>query len=161
MEKAHRTIKRSGVTTYSSMDELVFDRGVWEGERDTYGISGVSAGSAADKTVCSSPLVTLTINKEGTDGEAVSLSSLDCFLILDYYNTHDYYNYGGVDYIKENADSWTVGLYANRTNYQCSFYVPADGSSGDAIFYWVASTAGRPQHAAKSYLCCIRRGCHL
>lgn len=136
--KSSPNYKRSGVTAYSSMDELVFDRGVWEGETDTYGISGGSVGSAADKTVCGSPLVTLTINKEGTDGEAVSLSSL-IVSILDYYNTHDYYNYGGVDYIKENADSWTVGLYANRTNYPMLFYVPADSSSGDAMFYRVAS----------------------
>lgn len=82
--KSSPNYKRSGVTAYSSMDELVFDRGVWEGETDTYGISGVSAGSAADKTVCGSPLVTLTINKEGTDGDAVSLSSL-IVSILDYY----------------------------------------------------------------------------
>lgn len=136
--KSSPNYKRGGVTAYSSMDELVFDRGVWEGETDTYGISGVSAGSAADKTVCGSPLVTLTINKEGTDGEAVTLSSL-IVSILDYYNTYDYYNYGGVDYIKENADSWTVGLYANRTNYPMLFYVPADSSSGDVIFYRVAS----------------------
>ena len=74
--KSSPNYKRGGVTAYSSMDELVFDRGVWEGETDTYGISGVSSGNAADKTVCGSPLVTLTINKEGTDGEAVSLSSL-------------------------------------------------------------------------------------
>ena len=137
--KSSPNYKRSGVAAYSSMDELVFDRGVWEGETDTYGISGVSSGNAADKTVCGSPLVTLTINKEGTDGEAVSLSSL-IVSILDYYNTHDYYNYGGVDYIKEDADSWTVGLYANRTNYPMLFYVPADSSSGDAMFYRVAST---------------------
>ena len=137
--KSSPNYKRSGVAAYSSMDELVFDRGIWEGETDTYGISGVSSGNAADKTVCGSPLVTLTINKEGTDGEAVSLSSL-IVSILDYYNTHDYYNYGGVDYIKEDADSWTVGLYANRTNYPMLFYVPADSSSGDAMFYRVAST---------------------
>lgn len=78
--KSSPNYKRSGVTAYSSMDELVFDRGVWEGETDTYGISGVSAGSAADKTVCGSPLVTLTINNEGTDGDAVSLSFTELFL---------------------------------------------------------------------------------
>ena len=79
------------------------------------------------------PLVTLTINKEGTDGDAVSLSSL-IVSILDYYNTHDYYKYGGVDYIKEDADSWTVGLYANRTNYPMLFYVPADVLQGMRYF---------------------------
>lgn len=76
--------------------------------------------NAANKTYAVLLFVTLTINKEGTDGEAVSLSSL-IVSILDYYNTHDYYNYGGVDYIKEDADSWTVGLYANRPIIRCSF----------------------------------------
>ena len=46
--KSSPNYKRSGVTAYSSMDELVFDRGVWEGETDTYGISGVSSWSAAE-----------------------------------------------------------------------------------------------------------------
>jgi hypothetical protein len=32
--KSSPNYKRSGVAAYSSMDELVFDRGIWEGETD-------------------------------------------------------------------------------------------------------------------------------
>ena len=137
--KSSPSYKKAGTTTYSSMSDLVYDRGVWKGETDVYGISGVSAGSVAEKTVCGSQIVPLTISKKNSAGGDVSLSSL-IVSILDYYNTHDYYNYGGVEYITEAANSWTVGVYANRTNYPPLFYVPEDSSSEDAIFYRVAST---------------------
>ena len=155
MEKSSPNYTRGGVTAYSSMDELVFDRGVWDGETDTYGISGVSAGSAADKTVCGSPLVTLTINKEGADGAAVTLSSL-IVSILDYYNTHDYYNYGGVDYIKENCGQLD-GRFICKPD-QLSDAVLCSGGQffRECDILPGSKYACRAQPAAKGHLCCIQ-----
>ena len=58
--KAERVLRRHAKTTpripgaggnaYSSIYTGVFDRGVREGERDVYGVSGVTPGEKAEKT---------------------------------------------------------------------------------------------------------------
>ena len=71
--KAERVLRRHAKTTpripgaggnaYSSIYTGVFDRGLREGERDVYGVSGVTPGEKAEKTVYGSPVQTIAVPK--------------------------------------------------------------------------------------------------
>lgn len=95
VERALRASKKNtpklyvdGKTDYSSIYVGIYDAGVREGEKDIYGVSGLTPGEPAVKTVYGSPVLTLEIPK--TDGAGVPLKTGDMILsVLDFYNTND------------------------------------------------------------------------
>ncbi|MFR5731829.1 MAG: hypothetical protein ACLUD2_07660 [Clostridium sp.] len=54
--------------------------------------------------------------------------------LLDYYQNHAYYSYGGLDGIRELEDAWEVSVYAGRIGNPECFYVP-ENEKRSAAFY--------------------------
>lgn len=118
-----------GKNDYSGIYVGVYDAGVREGERDPYGVAGGAPGSIADKTVYGSPVLQVAVDKTDENGNAVTVGSILASL-LDFYNTNDMYNYGGLDDISEDADQYVFTIYASRYGNPDGFFVP-DGFQGD------------------------------
>ena len=124
-----------GSLDYSSIYVGVYDAGVRERERDPYGVAGGAPGSIADKTVYGSPVLQVTVDKADENGNAVTVGEILASL-LDFYNTNDMYNYGGLDEITEEADQYVFTLYASRYGNPEGFFVSdGDVDSEDGTAY--------------------------
>ncbi|MDD3252935.1 MAG: SpaA isopeptide-forming pilin-related protein [Lachnospiraceae bacterium] len=78
------------------------------------------------------PIVTLQVEKQDAAGVSLTVGDL-LATILDYYNTNDFYNYGGLERIEEEARAYGVTIYAGRLSNPPDFFVPdQSGSDADA-----------------------------
>ena len=141
--KAERVLRRHAKTTpripgaggnaYSSIYTGVFDRGVREGERDVYGVSGVTPGEKAEKTVYGSPVQTIAVPKT-KDG--ISMTVGDAITsILDFYQTHPYISYGGLDAVHEYSDSFEFTVYAGILGIPENFMVLGSDPEKDSLIF--------------------------
>lgn len=97
---------------YSAIADSVYDTG----------------DSTADPVIYGNPVQTLLIRKALDDGSAVGVGDL-IYSVLDYYDTHPYYDFGGIDGIREEENNWIVSIYTGRNASQNGFFVdsPNDG----------------------------------
>lgn len=162
VERALRASKKNtpklyvdGKTDYSSIYVGIYDAGVREGEKDIYGVSGVTPGEPAVKTVYGSPVLTLEIPK--TDGAGVPLKTGDMILsVLDFYNTNAHYNFGGIHSLEETADSYLVTVYAGCIGNPANYIVLGSDLVDDSVIYHRVSylpdeTAESPRYLYAAY----------
>ena len=155
--KVEKALRRNGKTTprsrlenggydYSSIYAGVFDSGVREGEPDNYGLSGVKPGEPAAYTVYGSPVQTLAIAGTKEDGSALTVG--DAILsVLDYYNSHPYYSYGGIDAVEEDGGQFLFTIYASVDGNPDNFMALGSDAETDSIIYHAVNFL--PDHAAE------------
>ena len=143
--KVEKALRRNGKTTprsrlenggydYSNIYAGVFDSGVREGEPDNYGLSGVKPGEPAAYTVYGSPVQVLKIDKEKEDGSALTVG--DAILsVLDYYNSHPYYSYGGIDAVEEDGGQFLFTIYASVDGNPDNFMALGSDAETDSIIF--------------------------
>lgn len=143
--KVEAALRRNGKSTprsklagggydYSSIYAGVFDSGVRKGDPDHYGLSGVQPGSPAAYTVYGSPVQVLAVDKTRGDGTALTVG--DAILsVLDYYNSHPYYSYGGIDMVSEKGGTYLFTVYASVTGNPDNFMVLGTDAMTDSIIY--------------------------
>ena len=141
--KAERVLRRhakitprtpgAGENAYSSIYTGVFDRGVREGERDMYGVSGVTPGEKAEKTVYGSPVQTIAVPKT-KDGISMTVGDV-ITSILDFYHTHPYISYGGLDAVQESSDSFEFTVYAGILGIPENFMVRGSDPEKDSLIF--------------------------
>ena len=141
--KAERVLRRhakitprtpgAGGNAYSSIYTGVFDRGVREGERDVYGVSGVTPGEKAEKTVYGSPVQTIAVPKT-KDGISMTVGDV-ITSILDFYHTHPYISYGGLDAVQESSDSFEFTVYAGILGIPENFMVLGSDPEKDSLIF--------------------------
>lgn len=123
-----------GGTDYSSIYVGIFDAGVREGEIDVYGVSGVTHGNPASRTVYGSPTVTLQIDK--VDGMNNPITVGDAILsVLDFYNSNSFYNYGGIHSMEEDSDTYYITVYASQYGNPKNFFVAGSDPETDSVIY--------------------------
>ena len=164
--KVEKALRRNGKSTprsrlkggrygYSSIREGVFDRGVREGETDSFGLSGVEPGNPAAYTVYGSPVQTLLIEKMKEDGTALTVG--DAILsVLDYYDSHPYYSYGGIDAVEEEREHYRFTVYASVDGNPDHFMVLGSDAVTDSIIcravdYLPADTSRPPRRIYAVY----------
>ena len=122
----------NGVTkyVYSGKNTAIYDRGVREGDIDTYGVSGVTPGTPASKTVYGSAIQTLELPKNAgvTNGDVI-------LSIINFYAQNPWFNYGGIDEIREDADSVYIDVYATVYGNPKNFIVLGSDPVNDSIIY--------------------------
>lgn len=129
----HKRLSGGGYE-YSSIDHGIFDRGVWEGETDTDGLSGVTPGKPAAYTVYGSPVQKISVAKQKQKGEALTVG--DAVLsVLGYYGQNPYYSCGGIDGAEEAADSYQFTVYAGITGNPENFMVLGSDPIEDSIIF--------------------------
>ena len=141
--KAERVLRRhakitprtpgAGENAYSSIYTGVFDRGVREGERDVYGVSGVTPGEKAEKTVYGSPVQTIAVPKT-KDGISMTVGDV-ITSVLDFYHTHPYISYGGLDAVQESSDSFEFTVYAGILGIPENFMVLGSDPEKDSLIF--------------------------
>lgn len=164
--KAEAALRRNGKATprsripgggydYSSIYVGVFDRGVREGDVDTYGLSGVTPGSPAAYTVYGNPVERIAVPKLKADGTALTIG--DAILsVLDYYNSNPYYSYGGIDAVEDTANSFVFTIYAGVSGAPDNFMVLGSDAEHDSIIfhavrYIPTDTAQPPRYIYAKY----------
>ena len=162
--KAERVLRRHGKATprtpgaagnaYSSIYTGVFDRGVREGERDVYGVSGVTPGEKAEKTVYGSPIQTIAVSKT-KDGTSITVGDA-ITTVLDFYHTHPYLSYGGLDAVRESSDGLEFTVYAGISGIPENFMVLGSDPEKDSLIFhraeWLSEdTAKCPRYVYVPY----------
>ena len=143
--KTESALRRNGKSTprsplsgggydYSSIYVGVFDSGVREGERDQYGLSGVTPGSPAAYTVYGSPIQKVAIAKQKPDGASLTVG--DAILsILNYYDRNPFYSYGGIDAVEDSGNDFIFSVYASVSGNPENFMVLGSDPETDSIIY--------------------------
>ena len=92
-------------------------------------------GGAADVTEEHCPLVTLMVAKtdEGSAGSEPLKTGDLLATLLDFYNTSDFYSYGGLNRIEETEEGYSVTLYAGRTGNPDNFFVPGEEADAGTV----------------------------
>lgn len=143
--KMESALRRNGKSTprsplsgggydYSSIYVGVFDSGVREGERDQYGVSGVTPGSPAAYTVYGSPVRKVAIAKQKPDGTDLTVG--DAILsLLNYYDKNPFYSYSGIDAVEVSGDDFIFSVYASVSGNPENFMVLGSDPETDSIIY--------------------------
>lgn len=143
--KTESALRRNGKSTprsplsgggydYSSIYVGVFDSGVREGERDQYGLSGVTPGSPAAYTVYGSPIQKVAIAKQKPDGASLTVG--DAILsILNYYDRNPFYSYSGIDAVEDLGNDFIFSVYASVSGNPENFMVLGSDPETDSIIY--------------------------
>ena len=143
--KTESALRRNGKSTprsplsgggydYSSIYVGVFDSGVREGERDQYGLSGVTPGSPAAYTVYGSPIQKVAIAKQKPDGASLTVG--DAILsTLNYYDNNPFYSYGGIDAVEASGFDYIFTVYAGVVGKPENFMVLGSDPETDSIIY--------------------------
>lgn len=143
--KTENALRRNGKSTpkkclsdggygYSGIDAGIFDGGVRAGEPDFNSYSGVAPGRPAAYTVYGSPVLEISIQKVKADGTVLTVG--DAILsILDYYNSHPYYSFGGIDAVEETAGGFIFTIYAGVSGNPDNFMVLGSDPEKDSIIY--------------------------
>lgn len=140
VEKALRQNAKStpktaiGGVDYSSIYAGVFDEGVREGETDPYGASGVTPGQPASRTVYGTPLITLEIDKLDSSGNPIKVGDAIAS-VLDFYNTNNFYGYGGIDSITEDGSKYYIAVYASIHGNPANFFVMGSDAETDSVIH--------------------------
>lgn len=121
-----------GVKTYTSEGLSVYSRGIRKGEVDSYGVSGVTPGTTATKTVYGPQIVKVTIKKQ-VNGQTLSGEDMVRNLI-QYYIDHPYYNFGGIDSYLDYSDRTEFLIYASDTNTSGTFAFKSTNSDGYEVY---------------------------
>ncbi len=121
-----------GVKTYTSEGLSVYSRGIRKGEIDSYGVSGVTPGTTATKTVYGPQIVKVTIKKQ-INGQTLSGEDMIRNLI-QYYIDHPYYNFGGIDSYLDYSDRIEFLIYASDTNTSGTFAFKSTNSDGYEVY---------------------------
>ena len=121
-----------GVKTYTSEGLSVYSRGIRKGEVDSYGVSGVTPGTTATKTVYGPQIVKVTIKKQ-VNGQTLSGEDMIRNLI-QYYIDHPYYNFGGIDSYLDYSDRTEFLIYASDTNTSGTFAFKSTNSDGYEVY---------------------------
>lgn len=126
--------EEGGKISYSDIRRGIFDRGVRKGEPDQEGISGVKPGEPASDTVYGMPVKTLVMDVEKEDGSFLTVE--DAVLsVLDYYNSHPYYSYGGIDAVKKKNGKMLFTIYAGISGNPKYFMVLGTDPEEDSIIF--------------------------
>ena len=130
------TYKQNGTTKvmYSETEYPIYSRGIREGENDTYGISGVTPGSPASKTVYGPQIVCIELNKTNDAGNQLTTGDM-IYNLIQYYMDHPYYAFGGIDTIEEEGDTYKVYIYAACPSYTDGFVVAGNDFENDSTIY--------------------------
>ena len=130
------TYKDNGTTKtmYSEVEYPIYSRGVREGEYDEYGVSGVTPGSNASKTVYGPQIVSIELNKTNSSGNPITNGDM-IYNLIQYYMDHPYWAFGGIDRIEESADAYTIYIYAACPLNPDGFAVAGTDFETDTIIY--------------------------
>lgn len=141
--KAERALRACGKTTphaaegenrYSGIDTGIYQEGIREGEADRFGISGVDPGEPAAKTVYGVPVQVLEVAKKKEDGTALLTGDM-ILSVLDYYNSHACFSFGGIDGIVDDGDHYLVTVYVGMADGSRGFFVSGEEPETDAVIY--------------------------
>ena len=136
-----------GKISYSDIRRGIFDRGIRKGEPDQGGISGVKPGEPAADTVYGAPVKTLTVDTEKADGSLTTAGDV-VFSILDYYNSHPYYSYGGIDTVQKKNGKFLFTIYAGISGNPNHFMVLGKDPETDSVIFrkvsWLPSDSSLP-----------------
>lgn len=119
---------------YSDIHRGIFDRGVRKGQPDQEGISGVKPGELAANTVYGAPVKTLIIDTEKEDGSLLTVEDA-VLAVLDYYNSHPYYSYGGIDALEEKTGKIVFTIYAGISGNPKHFMALGTDPEKDSIIF--------------------------
>ncbi len=128
------TRKEDGSYDYSTIYAGVFDSGVREGETDVYGLSGVVPGNPAAETVFGSPVQKLAVDLVGEDGAVRSVADV-ILQILNYYDSHPYFSFGGIDHAEISGDQLVFTVYASVSGVPEHFMVLGHDSENDSLIF--------------------------
>ena len=123
----------SGKHEYSNVFVGVYDAGVQKGQPDIYNQTGVGQGNPAAYTVYGSPVMEVQIPKF-RGGKAITIAEAITSL-ADYYNTHAYYSYGGLDSVREDGDNYVFTVYASVNGVPSDFIVIGSDEVDDSIIF--------------------------
>lgn len=119
---------------YSSIYSGVYDEGVRKGEPDPTGVSGVMPGESAGRTVCGAPVIIVELGKLDDYGHPVKVGDVIAS-VLDFYNTHSFYSYGGVHKIEDSGSRYHITLYASVYGNPADFFVAGTDKVTDSTVY--------------------------
>lgn len=130
------TYKENGTTKtmYSEVEYPIYSRGVREGEYDEFGVSGVTPGSNASKTVYGPQIVSIELNKTNSSGNPLTVGDM-IYNLVQYYMDHPYWAFGGIDRIEESTDAYTIYIYAACPLNPDGFAVAGTDFETDTIIY--------------------------
>lgn len=147
--KATPKNKEGGKTSYSDIYRGIFDRGVRKGEPDPGGISGVKPGEPAADTVYGAPVTTLVMDTEKEDGSFLTVGDA-VSAVLDYYNSHPYYSYGGIDAAEEKNGQLVFTVYTGISGNPEYFMVLGSDPEKDSLIFksipWLPADKTRSPH---------------
>ena len=130
------TYKENGTTKtmYSEVEYPIYSRGVREGEYDEFGVSGVTPGSNASKTVYGPQIVSIELNKTNSSGNPLTVGDM-IYNLVQYYMDHPYWAFGGIDRIEESTHAYTIYIYAACPLNPDGFAVAGTDFETDTIIY--------------------------
>lgn len=129
-----KSVIRSGHNDYSSIYAGVFDSGVRKGDKDMYGLSGVTPGNPAAYTVYGSPIQKVSVVRKREDGTTLTVG--DAILtILNQYEDNPYYSFGGIDGVEEIGGDFVFTVYEGISGNPDNFMVLGSDPKMDSIIY--------------------------
>lgn len=151
-KKATPGRKEAAGILYSSWEEGIFDRGIRTGLEGTPGQATEPDGQG---TVFGAPVQEIEVEKQG-DGKDPLTAGEAVIGILDFYNQHPFYSYGGVDGWRETGDSYVFTLYASVTGNPENFMVLGSDPETDSVIYhrvsWIPErTSETPRYLYAAY----------
>lgn len=123
-----------GGVGYSSIYAGIYDEGVKVGEPDPEGVSGVTPGELAGRTVYGSPVITIELDKLDDYGQPIKVGDVIAS-VLDFYNTYAFYSYGGVHGIEDSGTRYHITLYASVYGNPSNFFVMGTDEVTDSSVY--------------------------
>lgn len=120
-------------TGYSEVGVPYYSRGIRKGEIDRFGVSGITPGSVATKTTYGPQIIKVEVDKKNSAGNDITNGDM-IYSLLQYYMDNPYWNFGGIDDIKDAGDHYDVYLYAHNTMYTTSFAVLGENEEDTVIY---------------------------
>lgn len=119
---------------YSTETEGSYNRGVRQGEPDEEGLSGVRPGEAAAETVYGYPVVKVELRGTKENGAKVTVEEA-IVTLLEFYEEHPWYGYGGIDGYEKSERGWMISLYAGVVGNPDNYIVLADREEESVIYH--------------------------
>ena len=163
--KAEKALRENGKSTpwqktsdgyeYSDVHAGVYDSGVWEGDIDVRGLSGVAPGNPAVRTVYGSPVNRISIAKRKEDQSPLTVGDA-IVSVLDYYNQNAFYSFGGIHAVEDTGERYVFSLYAGVSGNPENFMVLGSDPVSDSVIYHAADHelpdgSGTPRYVYASY----------
>ena len=115
--KATPRIVVDGKNAYSDIKDGIFDRGVRDGEESVYG----------------APVLTIAVPVRKNENQITVGDAI--MSVLDFYDTHPYLSYGGLDEIHKSLDVFEITVYAGVSGMPENFMVVGSDPENDSTIY--------------------------